>query len=251
MQDNDPPHSSASAVGVSRYGRIAAQLQRKIVDGEWPPGAAIPAESTLATEFGTALGTIRQAIAVLVQEGLLERVQGKGTFVRNGLTGASMMRFFRFRADADAADVAIPRSEILSCRAVRLEKSVATLLGLDTGARGLAISRRRWLDDKPRLLESIWLPLPRCEPLQRLPKAEWGDLLYPLLASQCGITIHRAVDEVTFRTLDADQAELLDLPDGHPCALVTRRAYDLQGNCAEYRLTQGDAYAFRYQADIR
>ncbi len=255
MQDNDPLHSAATAPGVSRYGRIAAQLQRKIVDGAWQPGAAIPAESTLAAEFGTALGTIRQAIAVLVQEGLLERVQGKGTFVRNGLTGASMMRFFRFRADAGATatgpGLAIPRSEILSCRAARLDKGMAALFGLDAGARGLAISRRRWLDDKPRLLESIWLPLPRCEPLQRLPKAEWGDLLYPLLGSQCGVTIHRAVDEVTFRTLDADEASLLDLPDGHPCALVTRRAYDLQGHCAEYRLTRGDAYAFRYQADIR
>lgn len=251
MQDNDPLHNAATAPGVSRYGRIAAQLQRKIVDGDWQPGAAIPAESTLAAEFGTALGTIRQAIAVLVQEGLLERVQGKGTFVRNGLTGASMMRFFRFRADTGAPGVAIPRSEILSCRAARLDKSLAALFGLDAGARGLAISRRRWLDDKPRLLESIWLPLPRCEPLQRLPKAEWGDLLYPLLGSQCGVTIHRAVDEVTFRTLDTGEADLLDLPHGHPCALVTRRAYDLQGHCAEYRLTRGDAYAFRYQADIR
>lgn len=260
MPDNDPLHSAATAPGVSRYGRIAALLQRKIVAGEWLPGAAIPAENTLAAEFGIALGTIRQAIAVLVQEGLLERVQGKGTFVRNGLTGASMMRFFRFLADTGAPGsfatgtepgLAIPRSEILSCRAVRLDKGMAALFGLDAGARGLAISRRRWLDDKPRLLESIWLPLPRCEPLQRLPKAEWGDLLYPLLGSQCGITIHRAVDEVTFRMLDTDEAGLLELPDGHPCALVTRRAYDLQGQCAEYRLTRGDAYAFRYQADIR
>ncbi|MGN5477156.1 hypothetical protein ACTMU2_10365 [Cupriavidus basilensis] len=36
---------------------------------------------------------------------------------------------------------------------------MAALFGLDAGARGLTISRRRWLDDKPRLLESIWLPL--------------------------------------------------------------------------------------------
>src|SRR5437868_14002795 len=101
MRDNDrlprPP-----AAGISRYGRIATQLRRKIVSGEWPPGTAIPAESGLAHEFGIALGTIRQAIGVLVQEGLLERVQGKGTFVRTGLSGASMMRFFRFRPDGAA-----------------------------------------------------------------------------------------------------------------------------------------------------
>jgi len=245
------PDLATPAAGLSRYGQIAARLQQKIVSGEWMPGAAIPAESALATEFGIALGTIRQAIAVLVQEGLLERLQGKGTFVRTGLSGASMMRFFRFRSEAETASAAIPRSEILSCRAVRLDKTMAGRFGLETGARGLAISRRRWVAEQPRLIESIWLPLPRCAPLQDLPVSDWGDLLYPLLWQQCGITVHRAMDEVTFRPLGAEEAASLALPDGHPCALVTRQAYDIQGQCIEYRLTRGDAYAFRYTADIR
>ncbi|MFS8978334.1 GntR family transcriptional regulator [Cupriavidus necator] len=249
MRDNDLSLKTAATAGVSRYGQIAAELQARIVSGDWPPGEAIPAEGVLAKEFGIALGTIRQAIAVLVQHGLLERVQGKGTFVRKGLTGGSLMRFFRF-GGADAV-TAVPRSEILSCRSVRLDKAMAERFELPSGARGLAISRRRWLEDKPRLLESIWLPLPRCEALQQLPVAQWGDLLYPLLGSQCGITVHRAVDEVTFRTLAADEASLLELPDAHPCAVVTRRAFDLRGTCIEYRLTRGDAYAFRYTADIR
>ncbi len=253
MPDNAIAQPAAAAAGMSRYGQIAAQLQHKIVIGEWSPGSAIPAESTLAAEFGIALGTIRQAIAVLVRQGLLERVQGKGTYVRTGLSGASMMRFFRFRseADADAAPTAVPRSEILSCRSVRLDKAMAARFGLEAGARGLAISRRRWVADTPRLLESIWLPLPRCAALQDTPPAEWGALLYPLLSQRCGITVHRAMDEVTFRLLDADEADLLALPASHPCALVTRQAFDIQGHCVEYRLTRGDAYAFRYTAEIR
>lgn len=256
MPDNATRQPAAASAGMSRYGQIAAQLQQKIVTGEWSPGTAIPAESSLAVEFGIALGTIRQAIAVLVQQGLLERVQGKGTFVRTGLTGGSsagMMRFFRFRseADADAAPTAVPRSEILSCRSVRLDKGMASRFGLEAGARGLAISRRRWVADTPRLLESIWLPLPRCAALQDTPVAEWGELLYPLLSQRCGITVHRAMDEVTFRLLDAEEADLLALPPSHPCALVTRQAFDIQGQCVEYRLTRGDAYAFRYTAEIR
>jgi DNA-binding transcriptional MocR family regulator len=47
-------------------------------------------------EHGVALGTLRQALALLVAEGLLERQHGRGTFVRAGLGGASMLRFFRF-----------------------------------------------------------------------------------------------------------------------------------------------------------
>lgn len=249
MPDNAPLQTTTATAGLSRYGQIAAALRDRIVSGAWTPGSAIPAEGALATEFGIALGTIRQAIAVLVQQGLLERVQGKGTFVRTGLSGASLMRFFRF-GGADGAPV-VPRSEILSCRAVRLDKAMAARFGLASGARGLAISRRRWLEQTPRLLESIWLPLPRCEALQQLPPAQWGDLLYPLLGSACGVTVHRAVDEVTFRTLAADEAALLTLPDAHPCAVVTRHAFDLAGHCIEYRLTRGDAFAFRYTAEVR
>ena len=249
MPDNALLQTTTGTAGLSRYGQIAAALQDRIVSGAWAPGDAIPAEGALAREFGIALGTIRQAIAVLVQQGLLERVQGKGTFVRKGLSGASLMRFFRF-GGADGAP-AVPRSEILSCRAVRLDKTMAARFGLASGARGLSISRRRWLGDTPRLLESIWLPLPRCEALQQLPPAQWGDLLYPLLGSACGVTVHRAVDEVTFRTLAPDEAALLALPDAHPCAVVTRHAFDLAGHCVEYRLTRGDAFAFRYTADVR
>ena len=252
MPDNANAQLATASAGMSRYGQIAAQVQNNILTGQWAPGSAIPAESVLASEFGIALGTIRQAIAVLVKQGLLERAQGKGTFVRTGLSGASMMRFFRFRseADAEAAPTAVPRSEILSCRSVRLDRAMATRFGLDAGARGLNITRRRWVADTPGLLESIWLPLPRCAALQDTPVAEWGELLYPLLSQRCGITVHRAMDEVTFRLLDADEADLLALPVSHPCALVTRQAFDIQGHCIEYRLTRGDAYAFRYTAEI-
>ncbi|MGN5477155.1 GntR family transcriptional regulator [Cupriavidus basilensis] len=117
MQDGDPLLSAASSPGISRYGRITLAATQDRGRRMVARARRFRLESTLAAEFGIALGTIRQAIAVLVQEGLLERVQGKGTFVRNGLTGASMMRFFRFRADAGTAGMAIPRSR--SCRAAR------------------------------------------------------------------------------------------------------------------------------------
>jgi GntR family transcriptional regulator len=71
MPDNALLQTTTTAAGLSRYGQIAAELQARIVSGAWAPGSAIPAEGALAKEFGIALGTIRQAIAVLVQQGLL------------------------------------------------------------------------------------------------------------------------------------------------------------------------------------
>jgi GntR family transcriptional regulator len=75
------------APGQSRYGWLAASLRARITQGEWVPGTALPAEAALAREHGVALGTLRQALALLVAEGLLERQHGRGTFVRAGLGG--------------------------------------------------------------------------------------------------------------------------------------------------------------------
>jgi GntR family transcriptional regulator len=82
--------------GQSRYGALAAAIKARIVAGEWPPAGALPAEQTLAQEHGVALGTLRRALELVSAEGLIERVHGRGTFVRSGLAGATMMRFFRF-----------------------------------------------------------------------------------------------------------------------------------------------------------
>src|SRR5438067_11361083 len=114
-----PAPAPAAVLGQSRYGSLASALRERILAGEWSPGEAIPAEATLAQAYGVALGTIRQALSLLVEDGLLERRQGRGTFVSAGVSGASMMRFFRFRGP-DASSQA-PESRILSRRLRRAE----------------------------------------------------------------------------------------------------------------------------------
>ena len=56
-------------------------LKRNIQEGTYPYGTALPAERELAENFGLNRSTVRAAIQTLVEEGLLKKVQGKGTFV--------------------------------------------------------------------------------------------------------------------------------------------------------------------------
>lgn len=234
------------AIGQSRYGALAAALRGHIVAGEWPPGMALPAEQALAAAHGVALGTMRQALALLVQQGLVERRHGKGTFVRAGLSGAPMLRFFRFGGGTGE----VPSSRILSRQAVPAPEPVATQLGTEAGSPVLRLRRLRSLGGTPCLLEEIWLPLPRCAGLLEGDTADWGDLLYPLLAERCGVFVHRAVDDIGFGVLSATDARALKLPTGHPCATVRRQAHDIAGLCVETRTSLGDAHAFRYTVAI-
>lgn len=232
--------------GVSRYATLAAALRARVVSGEWPPGSALPAENLLANEHKVALGTMRRALELLVAEGLVERLHGRGTFVRQGIAGASMLRFFRF----DSGSGEVPRSRIVSRQRLAAPAGVARRLGLATGEAALRLQRVRLLADRPCLLEEIWLPMDLFGPLAEGSTAEWDDLLYPMFARRCGVHVHRAVDEIGFGVLTATQAGHLELRPGHPCVAVQRAAYDLSGRCVEWRTTRGDAHAFHYTVTI-
>lgn len=235
-----------TAPGLSRYAALAAALRARVVAGEWPPGSALPAESLLATEHQVALGTMRRALELLVAQGLVERIHGRGTFVRQGIAGASMLRFFRF----DSGSGEMPRSRILSRQRVAAPAAVARRLGLATGEMVLRLQRLRLLADQPCLLEELWLPLDVFAPLAEGGTAEWDDLLYPMFARRCGVHVHRAVDDIGFAVLTAAQAIPLGLAAGHPGVVVQRAAYDLGGRCVEWRTTRGDAHAFHYTVTI-
>jgi DNA-binding LacI/PurR family transcriptional regulator len=67
---------------MARYAQLISHFRERILDGSLPAGARLPTEMDLAEEHQISRGTVRQAMSVLVNEGLLERVRGRGTFVR-------------------------------------------------------------------------------------------------------------------------------------------------------------------------
>lgn len=241
------PQTVVADIGRTRYAAIAERLRGEITAGRWAAGEPIPAETVLMQQFAVALGTMRQAIALLVQEGLLERRHGRGTFVRAGLVGASLMRFFRF---GKSGDTQVPKSKIHKRQVIAATPELAAQLGIRAGSNVLHLVRTRWLDAAPRLLENIWLDARRFSAMVSSDPAEWNDLMYPEYAARCGVVVHRATDTIEFATFNAADARLLQLPARHPCVIVSRQAFDIAGGCVEVRVTRGDANAFHYTVDL-
>ena len=237
------------APGQSRYGKLALALRERILQGEWAPGEVIPAESTLAQSYGVALGTLRQAMALLVEDGVLQRRHGKGTFVTKGLDSASMMRFFRFQ-NTDEPN-AQPQSKILTARLRHPNAAEAATFAIDAQGQVMQLERLRSVHGEPCLLETIVLPLPLFGPLADSDTSQWDDLLYPMYQQRCGVVIHHAQDDLRFSQLNATQARRLKLQPGHPCVQVERQAFDIAGRCVERRITRGDAFSFTYTAHIK
>jgi DNA-binding GntR family transcriptional regulator len=63
------------------YRRIAAELSAAIESGEYPPGAPLPSEQSLADQFGVTRPTVRQGLAELRATGVVKVVNGRGAFV--------------------------------------------------------------------------------------------------------------------------------------------------------------------------
>ena len=74
------------------YLLIADRLRRAIADGTYPPSSVLPPETELASTLQVSRPTVRHALQVLIQERLIERVPGRGTFVRSALPAPSRVR---------------------------------------------------------------------------------------------------------------------------------------------------------------
>jgi GntR family transcriptional regulator of arabinose operon len=74
------------------YLQIASYLRSRIIDGTFAPSAALPSEADLTALLNVSRPTVRQALRVLMEEGLIERVPGRGTFVSGGISTPTRQR---------------------------------------------------------------------------------------------------------------------------------------------------------------
>ncbi|HVU35171.1 MAG TPA: GntR family transcriptional regulator [Opitutaceae bacterium] len=234
---------------LPRYHQLRDVIAGEIARRRWRPEEAIPTEAELAQEHGVSIGTLRKAIDLLVAEGVLERQQGRGTFVRRPQFNASLFRFFRFGRDDGPARV--PSSRIVRREVKPPPSAVAAALHLPREAEGIHFARLRSLDDRPLLLESIWLPRHRFEPLLKIDPREFGDLLYPLYEQYCGVVVASAEETLTAEAASAKDARALAIEPGAPIIVIDRVALAFDREPVEWRCSRGPADKFRYQAEIR
>jgi GntR family transcriptional regulator len=128
-----------------KYQRIADELRRQIRDGRYQPNTRIPAETELTEQFSVSLPTIRQALAALRAEGLVESRQGIGTFVKDSrkLRRRSRHRYGRARADQKLLTSHL-RHEIVSAEVEPVPPHIADAFPGDTPE---VVVRRRILRD--------------------------------------------------------------------------------------------------------
>ena len=207
---------------VPLYYQLTEELRENIENGEWPPNSLIPSETELCEKYKVSRGTVRQALSQLVQEGLLYRKQGKGTFVAEPKITQQLNRFYSFAQDMREKGLR-PSSLLLQKEKILPDSYIKNILGLKEEEMVYKIMRLRLADEEPLILETSYLveelfPDLDKEDVEKVP-------LYDIILKKYRIKITRAKETFEPILIDEFEAKKLKIPVGSPALLVKRITY--------------------------
>lgn len=204
------------------YHSVGSAIRSRIQDGEWAPGEQIPSERELMASLKVSRSTIRQGLDFLVREGVLQRVQGRGTFVAPPKIRKSVLRLLEF-SDVVRESGHEPDVVLIGKKRTDPPREIRQKLGLAAGESSIWLQRLLVVDRAPLLIETAHLPA-RCE---RVLEDAHDDArgLRDLLAD-CGQRVYRAQEAFEPVILEDQEAALLAVPGGSPGLWVESLAYD-------------------------
>ena len=199
---------------VPLYAQIVEQLQRDIQSGLYSQTGRLPTEEELSNKYNVSRITIRRAVDELVSQGLVEKKQGKGTFLcspkfTRGL-GSGPMSF----TEMCAANGLEARAKILEAGIKAPEAaSVREMLGLNPGDPAVRICRLRYAGDKPLVMEDNYYPL---EYAYLLSIDLEKDSTYRYLREVRGIELRSSTMRLSIVRADTKLAKLLQVSRNAP-----------------------------------
>jgi GntR family transcriptional regulator len=228
------------------YQQVYDFLVKQIAAGEWGPGESLPSEQALAGRLNVSQGTVRKALDALAADSLIDRRQGKGTYVAEHTQERALFRFFRMARPGGARVLPTSTGDILKRRVAR--SAEVDKLALKPGAEVYDVTRVRLMDGEPAVLEKIIVPadvFPGLERHDPLPNA-----LYALYQREYGVNIVSAEEELRADTARKDDCRRLKLPAGAALLHIDRVALSLEGARVEWRTSRCDTSRFVYAVTL-
>lgn len=230
------------------YSQIKELLIKRLAAGEWRPGAALPSETALAQEYGVSQGTLRKALNALEAERLVERRQGKGTFVTRHSAKRSLFQFFHLVGMGGERQ--LPVSQALHCRSGTATRAEREALALAAGAPVTRIQRVRHLDGQPVISEHISVPTALFPDLQDCAPEALPNTLYEMYESRYGVVVVRARERLRAVTASAQEASLLGVAPGSPLLEIDRSALNIEKRPVEWRVSHCNTDHHYYLNDL-
>lgn len=224
------------------YIQIHNEIKTNIEDNKWKVGDRIPSERELSIDFGVSRMTLRQAIQTLVDEGILERRVGSGTYVANQKVQEKMSGVTSF-TDLMIAQGKVPSSKTITYHIMEPSLSEIEILGIAQNEPVLRMERIRYGDNIPICFEVATIPE---KVIAGLSKSEVTSSLYGSLEQKKSMGIGKAQQTIS-STLAAERiSEYLDIKRGDPILMLRQTTFLKNGDPFEYVRTQYVADRFEF-----
>ena len=223
------------------YIQISELLSREIAAGHWLPGDRLPIEAELAAKLGVAIGTLRKALKKLEEDGLLERRQGSGNYIKRAPDGRAIYQFFHLETLEGGG---VPTADILSVT-IDDDATVKRQLNISEDGKLWCIKRARYLNRVLVAMEQIWFKHAHAPSLK---PEDLHESLYLHYRDHFGFWISRVEDEIDCAAAPHWMIERLSLSPNSILPTVHRRSWSNDDKVEEFSLTWYDPSKCRYVA---
>jgi GntR family transcriptional regulator len=227
------------------HAQLAGYLRSRIRDRQLLPGTSLPSEAELQTQFGVSRSVVRQTLATLVTEGLLERGKGRATIVAAPREYHRLVQNTAGLAAQVALTGATPTTSVLSTAREDGESAAAALLGTSSTQ---FLERLRAVGGTPIGYIRTWLPLPACEGLtaEELTNASLHDLMF----QRFGLRVTGGGRQIRAVAADEELAAKLHIAVGDPLLLLEGSSKDQHGRVVEVFSTWHRADSVAFDIDV-
>lgn len=219
----------------SRYRQISAELDARIREGLYPPGAQLPTEQDLSYSFQVNRHTVREALKVLKQGGLIYSVRGKGNFVASNKIVYRLSRKVRFSQNILDLNLT-PGSKLLGSDQIPADARLGEKLQLNASAPVLRLEILRMINQLPFSLATSYLPAERFPELETRLTGSFS--LYALLNQYYDIDPQRQESLIEAALPNPREQRLLQSTERQPLLLIRSLAVDDQKRPVEYVVTR-------------
>ena len=225
------------------YYQLKELIRQKIAQGVWKPGDLLPSERELSEQYGISRMTARQALNELLSDGLVRRVQGRGTFVAELKVIQHLTRLTGYTEDMAKRGLR-SGARVLQLAEIEASDRVAEALAVELGVSIVFLERLRLAEGTPMAIETSHIHF---DGVQELLEEDFeNDSLYRILSEKYDVVPTRAEQQMEAALCSQRWQELLELQAGAPVLEMRRTTFDQHGRPVEYveSVYRGDRYAF-------
>ncbi|HEM6338853.1 TPA: trehalose operon repressor [Streptococcus suis] len=217
---------------MKKYQEIYNDLKEKIRTNLYPAGASLPTEQQLQEEYGVSRDTVRKALSILTEGGLIQKVQGRGSMVlKQEVLNFPVSGLTSYQELTNSLQLST-QTQVVSLDLVTVNSSLASLTGFEPFSKVWKVVRTRSIDGKISVVDTDYLLV---DVVPELTKEVAEHSIYEFLEGQLGLDISYAQKEITVEPTSREERELMKSQDDY---LVLIKSRVFLGDTQQFQYTE-------------